>query len=62
MFRKTKKHIVKLLEELDQCPETSFERDIVCEEEDSFQLGTDQMNAIEELQKKVKISFSDTRF
>ena len=42
-----KKRTVKLFDDLDQNPNTSFERDIVCEEEDSFLLSTENMKALQ---------------
>ncbi|XP_077991919.1 protein regulator of cytokinesis 1-like isoform X2 [Glandiceps talaboti] len=58
IFTKTKHNIVGILEDLEQCPNTSFERDIVCEEEDSFLLSNENMEALRalysELQDKQK--------
>ena len=45
--------IVKMLEELDQCPNTSFERDIVEDAEDSFLLSTDNMKALKHFHDQV---------
>ncbi|XP_070541094.1 protein regulator of cytokinesis 1-like [Ptychodera flava] len=58
IFTKTKQNIIVILEDLEQCPNTSFERDIVCEEEDSFLLSSENMAALKtlytELQGKQK--------
>ena len=52
-FTSTRVNIVQLLEDLERCPNTSFERDIVCEEEDSFLLSTDNMKALRSLYEQV---------
>ena len=46
-FNWAKNTIVKLFDDLDQNSNTSFERDIVCEEEDSFLLSTENMKALQ---------------
>ncbi|XP_074643417.1 protein regulator of cytokinesis 1-like [Tubulanus polymorphus] len=62
VFRETKQKIVALLEELEECPNTSFERDMLCEEDECFQLSPDNMKAIQnlhkELEQKQKDNFS----
>nr|CAG5996601.1 unnamed protein product [Menidia menidia] len=42
-FTELKKQIVLVMEELEHTPETSFERDVVCEDEDSFCLSRDNL-------------------
>ena len=49
----TKKQIIELLEFLEQGPNTSFERDIVCEEEESFLLSRENMEALKVLHQEV---------
>ena len=44
---------MSLLNDLEQGPNTSFERDIVCEEEDSFLLSKENMEALKVLQSEV---------
>ncbi|MEE6503448.1 hypothetical protein FKM82_004826 [Ascaphus truei] len=48
-FVSTKKQIVLCMEELDQLPDTSFERDVVCEDEDAFCLSTENLAALNQL-------------
>lgn len=62
LFKSTKENILKMLDELEQCPNTSFERDIICEEEDSFLLSNENMKALkhyyDHLEKKQKENFA----
>ncbi|XP_069840326.1 protein regulator of cytokinesis 1 isoform X2 [Dendropsophus ebraccatus] len=48
-FVKTKKQIILCMEELDRLPDTSFERDVVCEEEEAFCLSKDNLAALHQL-------------
>ncbi|XP_044139154.1 protein regulator of cytokinesis 1 isoform X2 [Bufo gargarizans] len=48
-FVKTKKLIILCMEELDRLPDTSFERDVVCEEEEAFCLSKDNLAALHQL-------------
>ncbi|XP_038046048.1 protein regulator of cytokinesis 1-like isoform X2 [Patiria miniata] len=50
----TKKEIISLLEDLEQGPNTSFERDIVCEEEDCFLLSKENMEALRVLHEELE--------
>ncbi|XP_059208945.1 protein regulator of cytokinesis 1b isoform X1 [Centropristis striata] len=45
-FMDLKKQIILYMEELDHIPETSFEKDVVCEDEDSFCLSRDNITAL----------------
>lgn len=45
-FMELKKQIILHMEELDHIPETSFEKDVVCEDEDSFCLSRDNITAL----------------
>ncbi|XP_017290501.1 protein regulator of cytokinesis 1b isoform X2 [Kryptolebias marmoratus] len=45
-FMELKKQITLHMEELDRIPETSFEKDVVCEDEDSFCLSRDNITAL----------------
>ncbi|KAG7481765.1 hypothetical protein JOB18_004206 [Solea senegalensis] len=45
-FMDLKKQITLHMEELDHIPETSFEKDVVCEDEDSFCLSRDNITAL----------------
>ncbi|XP_075714244.1 protein regulator of cytokinesis 1 isoform X2 [Rhinoderma darwinii] len=48
-FVKTKKKIILCLEELDRLPDTSFEREVVCEEEEAFCLSKENLAALHHL-------------
>ncbi|KAM4039579.1 protein regulator of cytokinesis 1 isoform 2-T2 [Anomaloglossus baeobatrachus] len=48
-FVKTKKQIIVCMEELDHLPDTSFERDVVCEEEEAFCLSKENITALHQL-------------
>lgn len=41
------------MEELDHTPDTSFERDVVCEDEEAFCLSTDNIAALQNLLRQV---------
>ena len=43
------------MEELEQGPDTSFARDVVCEEEESMLLSTDNMKALRALHDNVSV-------
>ena len=45
-FMELKKQIIVSMEELDHAPETSFEKDVVCEDEDSFCLSRENITAL----------------
>uniref|UniRef100_A0A674B3R8 Protein regulator of cytokinesis 1 n=1 Tax=Salmo trutta TaxID=8032 RepID=A0A674B3R8_SALTR len=42
-----KRQIILCMEELDQLPDTSFERDVVCEDEEAFCLSSDNITALQ---------------
>ncbi|KAK6317725.1 hypothetical protein J4Q44_G00110160 [Coregonus suidteri] len=42
-----KRQIMACMEELDQLPDTSFERDVVCEDEEAFCLSNDNITALQ---------------
>ncbi|KAM9494331.1 protein regulator of cytokinesis 1b [Clarias gariepinus] len=48
-FVELKKKIILCMDDLDQLPETSFEKDIVCEEEDAFCLSKDNIDSLKVL-------------
>ncbi|XP_018425373.1 PREDICTED: protein regulator of cytokinesis 1 [Nanorana parkeri] len=48
-FVKTKKQIILCMEELDRLPDTSFERDVVCVEEEAFCLSKENLEALDQL-------------
>nr|XP_046251920.1 protein regulator of cytokinesis 1b isoform X2 [Scatophagus argus] len=45
-FMDLKKQIILYMEELDHVPETSFEKDVVCEDEDSFCLSRENITSL----------------
>ncbi|XP_076594811.1 protein regulator of cytokinesis 1b isoform X1 [Chaetodon auriga] len=45
-FMDLKRQIILYMEELDHIPETSFEKDVVCEDEDSFCLSRDNITSL----------------
>lgn len=62
-----KKQIILYMEELDHIPETSFEKDVVCEDEDSFCLSRDNITSLKLLVCQVRwflyctIAFSEIK-
>lgn len=48
-----KLEIEQLLEELEQSPNTTFEKDIICEDDDTFVLSQKNMQALQLLQEEV---------
>ncbi|XP_038623263.1 protein regulator of cytokinesis 1 isoform X1 [Tachyglossus aculeatus] len=54
-FVSTKRQIVMCMEELEHLPNTSFEKDVVCEEEDAFCLSLDNIAALQELLQKLRV-------
>ncbi|NWU88562.1 PRC1 regulator, partial [Upupa epops] len=53
-FVSCKRQIILLMEELDHTPDTSFERDVVCENEESFCLSTDNIAALQSLRQQLE--------
>lgn len=45
-FMDLKKQIILHMEELEHTPETSFEKDVVCEDEDSFCLSRENITSL----------------
>ncbi|XP_072348827.1 protein regulator of cytokinesis 1b isoform X1 [Scyliorhinus torazame] len=54
-FVETKKKIILCMEELDQLPDTSFERDIVCEDEDAFCLSNENIGGLKTLLQQLEV-------
>ncbi|XP_019495766.1 PREDICTED: protein regulator of cytokinesis 1 isoform X1 [Hipposideros armiger] len=48
-FVNTKRQIILCMEELDHTPDTSFERDVVCEDEDAFCLSLENIATLQKL-------------
>lgn len=53
-----KRQIILYMEELDHMPETSFEKDVVCEDEDSFCLSRENITSLKLLICQVRRSKS----
>lgn len=56
-FVNTKKQIVLYMNELEHIPDTSFERDVVCEDEEAFCLSQEHMGALRDLLQKVRLEW-----
>ncbi|XP_072474749.1 protein regulator of cytokinesis 1 isoform X4 [Notamacropus eugenii] len=54
-FINTKKQIILCMEELDHTPDTSFERDVVCEDEDAFCLSLENIAALQTLLRQLEL-------
>ncbi|XP_074151278.1 protein regulator of cytokinesis 1 isoform X1 [Sminthopsis crassicaudata] len=54
-FISTKKQIILCMEELDHSPDTSFERDVVCEDEDTFCLSVENITALQTLLRQLEV-------
>ncbi|XP_062819609.1 protein regulator of cytokinesis 1 isoform X2 [Anolis carolinensis] len=57
-FLDTKQQILLRMEELEQSPETTFERDVVCEDEDAFCLSTQNIANLKELLQQLELKRS----
>ncbi|KAL2300887.1 hypothetical protein Nmel_013781 [Mimus melanotis] len=53
-FVSNKRQIILLMEELDHTPDTSFERDVVCEDEKVFCLSKDNIMALQQLLQQLE--------
>ncbi|XP_069722886.1 protein regulator of cytokinesis 1 isoform X2 [Phaenicophaeus curvirostris] len=53
-FVSSKRQIILLMEELDHTPDTSFEREVVCEDEEAFCLSRDNIAALQVLLKQLE--------
>ncbi|NXG57981.1 PRC1 regulator, partial [Hemiprocne comata] len=53
-FVSSKRQIILLMEELDHTPDNSFERDVVCEDEEAFCLSTDNLAALQGLLQQLE--------
>ena len=52
-FVSVKKEIVVCMDDLEQHPETSFETDVMCEDEEAFCLSDDNISALKLLLSQV---------
>lgn len=61
-FVTLKKKIILCMDDLDQLPETSFEKDVVCEDEESFCLSTENIDSLKVLLHQVQHKLSLTNY
>lgn len=54
-FVALKKKIILCMDDLDQLPETSFEKDLVCEDEEAFCLSKDNIDSLKVLLHQVRV-------
>lgn len=54
-FVSVKKEIIARMDDLEQSPETSFEMDVMCEDEDAFCLSNDNIAALKQLLSQVSL-------
>ena len=52
-----KRQIILCMDDLDQVPETSFEKDIVCEDDEAFCLSRDNITSLKLLLCQVRIYY-----
>ncbi|XP_039708007.1 protein regulator of cytokinesis 1 isoform X2 [Pteropus medius] len=57
-FVDIKRQIILCMEELDHTPDTSFERDVVCEDEDAFCLSLDNIATLQKLLRQLEMQKS----
>ncbi|NWH41964.1 PRC1 regulator, partial [Chloropsis hardwickii] len=53
-FVTNKRQIILLMEELDHTPDSSFERDVVCEDEEAFCLSKENIEALQNLLQQLE--------
>lgn len=53
-FVSTKQKIMAICNEMDRDPETSFERELICEDDEAFQLSTENMESLKNLHKELE--------
>ena len=56
-FLSTKRKVVALCNEMDYDPETSFERDLICEDDEAFQLSVQNMESLKTVLHDVRNLF-----
>lgn len=61
-FVTLKKRIILCMDDLDQLPETSFEKDVVCEDEESFCLSKENIDSLKVLLHQVQYKLSLTNY
>ena len=60
-FCETKLTIISLLEQLQEAPSTSFERLVVCEEDECFTLSAANMSSVDEYLQKLELAIEANR-
>jgi len=60
-FTELKRRIAALMAALDRVPESSFEKDAACEDEDAFCLSRDNIAALELLAAQVRCAAAEPR-
>ncbi|OWF50790.1 Protein regulator of cytokinesis 1 [Mizuhopecten yessoensis] len=60
-FVNIKKGIVVLFQEMDRTPESDFERDVICEEDNTFQLSEDNLKSLRLLKTELEELLEDLR-
>ncbi len=61
-FVTLKKQIILCMDDLDQLPETSFEKDVVCEDEESFCLSKENIDSLKVLLHQVQHKLNLTHY
>lgn len=61
VFSETKLAVITLLEELEAEPDTTFERNVVCEDDDSFVLSASNLQALDEVHKKLERKIEENK-
>ncbi|XP_054433575.1 protein regulator of cytokinesis 1 isoform X1 [Pteronotus mesoamericanus] len=59
-FVNLKRQIILCMEELDHTPDTSFERDVVCEDEDAFCLSLENIATLQKLLQQLEMQKSQS--
>uniref|UniRef100_A0A8C5N7E4 Protein regulator of cytokinesis 1-like n=1 Tax=Gouania willdenowi TaxID=441366 RepID=A0A8C5N7E4_GOUWI len=57
-FVQLRQQIVRLMEEVEKVPENSFEKDVMCEEEDAFCLSSENLQALTLLLREIRSQVS----
>ncbi|XP_069139804.1 protein regulator of cytokinesis 1-like isoform X1 [Argopecten irradians] len=60
-FVNIKKGVVELFQEMDRTPESDFERDVICEEDDTFQLSEDNLKSLRLLKTELEELVEDLK-
>ena len=55
IFRTTKASIAKYMDDLERCPDTSFERDVFSDDSDSFLLNSGNLKSLKDWHDGVSV-------